>query len=34
MWNPEITYEIGGEDGIRISCTTLDSLDKIVKKVS
>ena len=33
MWNPEITYEIEGEDGTRISCTTLASLDKIVKKV-
>ena len=33
MWNPEITYEINGEDGVRITCTTLASLDKIVKKV-
>ena len=33
MWNPEITYEINNEDGARITCTTLASLDKIVKKV-
>lgn len=33
MWNPEITYEINNEDGARIICTTLASLDKIVKKV-
>ena len=33
MWNPEITYEINSEDGARITCTTLASLDKIVKKV-
>ena len=33
MWNPEITYEINKEDGARITCTTLASLDKIVKKV-
>lgn len=33
MWNPEITYEINNEDSARITCTTLASLDKIVKKV-
>jgi hypothetical protein len=33
MWNPEVTYEIDNEDGARITCTTLASLDKIVKKV-
>ena len=33
MWNPEITYEINNEDGARITCTTLASLNKIVKKV-
>ena len=33
MWNPEITYEINNEDGARITCTTLASLDKIIKKV-
>ena len=33
MWNPEITYEIDNKDGARITCTTLASLDKIVKKV-
>ena len=33
MWNPEITYKINNEDGARITCTTLASLDKIVKKV-
>ena len=33
MWNPEITYEINSEDGARITCTPLASLDKIVKKV-
>ena len=33
MWNPEITYEINNEAGTRITCTTLASLDKIVKRV-
>ena len=33
MWNPEITYEVNSEDGARITCATLASLDKIVKKV-
>lgn len=33
MWNPEITYEIEGEDGARITCTTLASLNKIAEKV-
>jgi hypothetical protein len=33
MWNPEITYEIEGEDGARITCTTLASLNKLAERV-
>ena len=33
MWNSDITCNINAEDGTRITCTTLASLDKIVKKV-
>lgn len=32
MWNNEITYEIEGENGTRITCTTLSHLEKIVEK--
>ena len=32
MWNNEITYEIEGENGARITCTTLASLERIVEK--
>ena len=33
MWNSEITYEINGEDGTRITCTTLENLNKLCEKV-
>ena len=33
MWNSEITYEINGENGARITCTTLAALEKIVARV-
>lgn len=33
MWNGEITYEIQGENGTRITCTTLATLEKIVQRV-
>lgn len=32
MWNCEITYEIEGEDGTRITCTTLATLEKLVER--
>lgn len=32
MWNSEITYEIEGENGTRITCTTLATLEKIVER--
>lgn len=32
MWNDNVTYEIEGEDGTRITCTTLATLEKIVEK--
>ena len=32
MWNSEITYEIEGENGTRITCTTLATLERIVEK--
>ena len=33
MWNSKITYEIEGEDGTRITCTTLATLEKMVERV-
>ena len=33
MWNSEITYEIEGENGTRITCTSLATLEKIVEKI-
>ena len=33
MWNSEITYEIEGENGTRITCTTLGALDRLVNRV-
>ena len=32
MWNSEVTYEIEGEDGTRITCTTLEILIKLVER--
>ena len=32
MWNSEITYEIEGENGTRITCTTLATLEKLVER--
>ena len=32
MWNSEITYEIEGENGARITCTTLGTLERLVEK--
>lgn len=32
MWNSEVTFEIEGENGTRITCTTLAALEKIVEK--
>lgn len=32
MWNKEVTYEIEGENGVRITCTTLAALERIVEK--
>lgn len=33
MWNSEITYEIEGENGTRITCTTLATLEKIAERI-
>lgn len=33
MWNPEITYEINGEDGVRITCTTLGAINRMAEQV-
>ena len=32
MWNNNVTYEIEGEDGVRLTCTNLLALEKIVEK--
>lgn len=31
MWNCEVTYDIQGEDGTRITCTSLQTLEKMVE---
>ena len=33
MWNPEITYEINGEDGARITCTTLGAINRMSERL-
>lgn len=33
MWNKEITYEIQGEDGVRITCTSLQSIERMTKRL-
>lgn len=32
MWNDNVTYEVEGENGTRITCTTLATLERIVEK--
>ena len=33
MWNKEINYEIEGEDGTRITCVSLQTLENMVKRL-
>ena len=33
MWNPELTYVIDGEDGTRITCTTLETVVKMCERI-
>ncbi len=33
MWNSELTYEIDGEDGVRITCTTLGAINRMAEQV-
>ena len=33
MWNSEINYEINDENGTRITCTTLETLKRLVDKI-
>lgn len=32
MWNDKVNYEIEGEDGTRITCTSLAHLERLVEK--
>ena len=33
MWNSEITYEIEGENGTRITCTNLATMERLIERV-
>lgn len=33
MWNDNINYEIEGENGTRITCTSLATLEKLVERL-
>ena len=33
MWNNEITYEIEGENGTRITCTSFSALKKLTERL-
>lgn len=33
MWNDNITYDIESEDGVRLTCVTLSTLEKMIEKV-
>ena len=33
MWNDKVTYDIEGEDGVRLTCVTLSTLEKMIEKV-
>jgi hypothetical protein len=33
MWNDNITYEVEDENGTRITCTTLQTVEKLVERI-
>ena len=33
MWNDNINYEIDGENGTRITCTTFQTVEKLVERI-
>lgn len=33
MWNDNVTYEIEGENGTRITCTSLGALKRVVARI-
>ena len=33
MWNSEITYEIQDENGTRITCTSLQTLERMIERL-